>query len=126
GGFMRMRDGMDWRTTREALAPPPISGMHIDEYLSMMRGFMSEQLEVTPEVEAVFRSLMRVDRQGRIRARLSRANHLRILHALWQQDAPAQLARLTVPTLILATRRPDPGPGDEMFIAAKQTGEQQV
>jgi pimeloyl-ACP methyl ester carboxylesterase len=121
-----MRDRRDWKTTKETLAPPPISGLHIDEYLSMMRGFMSDQLEVTPEVEAVFRSLMRVDSQGRIRARLSRANHLRILHALWEQDAPALLARVTVPTLILATRRPDPGPGDEAFIAAKQIGEQQV
>lgn len=126
GGFMTMRDGMDWKTTKEMLAPPPIIGMHIDEYLSMMRGFMSEQLDVTPEVEAVFRSLMRVDSEGRIRPRLSRANHLRILHALWEQDAPALLARLTVPTLILATRRADPGPGDEMFIAAKQIGEQRV
>jgi pimeloyl-ACP methyl ester carboxylesterase len=126
GGFMSMRDGMDWKTTKEMLAPPPISGMHIDEYLSMMRGFMSDQLEVTPEVESVFRSLMRVDSQGRIRPRLSRANHLKILHALWGQDAPALLARLRVPTLILATRRPDPGPGDEGFIAAKQIGEQQV
>jgi pimeloyl-ACP methyl ester carboxylesterase len=87
---------------------------------------MSEQLDVTPEVEGVFRSLMRVDSEGRIRPRLSRANHLRILHALWEQDAPALLARLTVPTLILATRRADPGPGDEMFIAAKQIGEQRV
>jgi pimeloyl-ACP methyl ester carboxylesterase len=126
GGFMSMRDGMDWKTTRQMLAPPPIIGMHIDEYLSMMRGFMSEQLDVTPEVEAVFRSLMRVDSEGRIRPRLSRANHLRILHALWEQDAPALLARLTVPTLILATRRADPGPGDEIFIAAKQIGEQRV
>jgi pimeloyl-ACP methyl ester carboxylesterase len=126
GGFMSMRDGMDWKTTKEMLAPPPISGMHIDEYLSMMRGFMSDQLEVTPEVEGVSRSLMRVDSQGRIRPRLSRANHLRILHALWEQDAPALLASLTVPTLILATRRPDPGPGDEAFIAAKQIGELRV
>jgi pimeloyl-ACP methyl ester carboxylesterase len=126
GGFMSMREGMDWKTTKEMLAPPPISGMHIDEYLSMMRGFMSDQLEVTPEVEGVSRSLMRVDSQGRIRPRLSRANHLRILHALWEQNAPALLARITVPTLILATRRPDPGPGDEMFIAAKQIGEERV
>ena len=126
GGFMSMRGRMDWRTTKEMLAPPPIAGMHIDEYVGLMRGFMSDQLDVTPEVEAVFRSLMRVDSEGRIRPRLSRANHLKVLHALWEQDSPALLARLTVPTLILATRRSDPGPGDEAFIAAKEVGEQEV
>ena len=31
-----------------------------------------------------------------------------------------------MPTLILATRRADPGPGDQAFIAAKQVGEQEV
>ena len=66
GGFMSMRGRMDWRSTKEMLAPPPIAGMHVDQWLSMMRGYMSQALEVTPEVEAVFRSLMRVDREGKI------------------------------------------------------------
>src|SRR5437588_7113534 len=96
GGFLSMRDRMDWKTTRDALAPPPIAGMRIDDYLSMMRSFMSEALEVTPGVEAVFRSLMRVDREGRIRPRLSRANHVRILHAMWLQDPVALLRRVAV------------------------------
>ena len=126
GGFMSMRGRMDWKSTKETLAPPPIAGLHVEEWLSMMRGYMSQSLEVTPEVEDVFRSLMRVDREGRIRPRLSRANHLRILRALWSQDSGALLRRLRVPTLILATRRPDPGPGDVAFIAAKEIGEQEV
>jgi pimeloyl-ACP methyl ester carboxylesterase len=126
GGFLSMRDRMDWKTTKEMLAPPPISGMHIDDYLSMLRGFMSTALEVTPEVEAVFRSLMRVDRDGRIRPRLSRSNHLRILRALWEQDPAELLRRVRVPVLILATRRSDASEEDAMFVAAKRVGEQQV
>jgi pimeloyl-ACP methyl ester carboxylesterase len=126
GGFLSMRDRMDWRTTREALAPPPIAGMHIDDYVSLMRGFMSEALEVTPQVEAVFRSLMRVDRQGRIRPRLSHANHLRILRAMWLQDPVGLLRRLRIPTLIVATRRAGASDQDAAFIAAKQLGEQHV
>ena len=126
GGFMSMRGRMDWKSTKEMLAPPAIAGMPVDQWLSMMRGFMSSQLEVTPAVENVFRSLMRVDREGRIRPRLSRANHLRILRALWEQDAGELLRRLRLSTLILATRQPDPGPADAGFIAAKQLGEQQV
>src|SRR5437763_11045245 len=120
GGLMSMGDRMDWKTTKQMLAPPPITGMHVDQWLSMMRGFMSAALEVTPEVENVFRSLMRVDAQGRIRPRLSRANHLRILHALWGQDTGELLRRLRVPTLILATRRSDAPAQDAAFIAAKE------
>jgi pimeloyl-ACP methyl ester carboxylesterase len=126
GGFLSMRGRMDWKTTKEMLAPPPIAGMHIDEYMGMMRRLMGGQLEVTPEVERVFRSLMRVDGRGRIRPRLSRANHLRILRAMWQADPPALLRRLGVPTLVVATRREDPDEADATFIAAKEVGEEAV
>lgn len=126
GGFMSMRRGMDWKTAKEMLAPPPIAGMHIDEYLRMLRQFMADQFEVTPQVEEVFRSLMRVGRDGTIRPRLSRANHLRILHSLWAQDPVELLHRVTVPTLVVATRREGASDADAAFIAAKEAAEQQV
>ena len=126
GGFTAMRDRMDWKTTKETLAPPPMAGMRIEEYLSMLRGFMGAQLEVTPEVEEVFRSLMRVDGEGRIRPRLSRANHLRILHAMWEEDPPGLLREVRVPTLVVATRREEAEGPEAMFIASKQLGEQEV
>jgi len=126
GGFTAMRDRMDWKTTKETLAPPPMAGMRIEEYLSMVRGFMGAQLVVTPEVEEVFRSLMRVDGEGRIRPRLSRANHLRILHAMWEEDPPGLLREVRVPTLVVATRREEAEGPEAMFIASKQLGEQEV
>jgi pimeloyl-ACP methyl ester carboxylesterase len=119
GGFSSMRDQMDWRTAKESLAPPPIAGMHVEDFLSMVRGFMSRSLEVTPEIEAVALSLMRIDRDGRIRPRLSRANHLRILHALWAQDVRGLLARVSVPTLVVGTRRSDTPDEDREFIESK-------
>jgi hypothetical protein len=45
-----------------------------------------------------------VDERGRIRPRLSRANHLRILRALWAQDAVGLLRTVRVPTLVVAAR----------------------
>jgi pimeloyl-ACP methyl ester carboxylesterase len=69
-----------------------------------MRTFTRGAVELTPEVEAVFLSLMRVDRDGNIHPRLSRANHLRILRALWEQDAQGLLRRVRVPTLVLGVR----------------------
>jgi pimeloyl-ACP methyl ester carboxylesterase len=54
-------------------------------------------------------AVMHVDRRGRIRPRLSRANHLRILRAMWSWDPDDALARLTRPTLaVLAGGGADP------------------
>jgi pimeloyl-ACP methyl ester carboxylesterase len=104
GGFLRLRDRMDWPTAKERLAPPDLRGTPVHEFLEMTRYFLHGQVEITPQVEAVFLSLMRLDRDGNIHPRLSRANHLRILRALWEQDALALLRRVRVPTLVLAVR----------------------
>ncbi|MGH2579807.1 MAG: alpha/beta fold hydrolase [Actinomycetota bacterium] len=111
GGFLSMRDRMDWRTARTMLAPPQLKEMSLQQFRAGMRTFTRGAVELTPEVEAVFLSLMRVDRDGNIHPRLSRANHLRILHALREQDAPGLLRRVRVPTLVLAVRSA-PGEAD--------------
>src|SRR5947208_11779692 len=108
------------------LAPPPMTGMHVDQYVGMVRQFMPPDMEITVEVEAVFRSLMRVDREGRIRPRLSRANHLKILRALWEQDALELLRKVSVPTLAVGTRRETEEESERMFIAAKEASAEQV
>lgn len=104
GGFLSMRDRMDWKTARTTLAPPELRGMPLEEFRRGMRAFTHGAVALTPEVEAVFLSLMRVDRAGTIHPRLSRANHLRILRALWEQDAVRLLRRVRVPTLVLGVR----------------------
>jgi pimeloyl-ACP methyl ester carboxylesterase len=111
GGFLSMSDQMDWRTARTMLAPPQLKGMSLEQFRAGMRTFTRGAVELTPEVEAVFLSLMRVDRDGNIHPRLSRANHLRILRALWEQDAEGLLRRVRVPTLVLAVRSA-PGEAD--------------
>ena len=111
GGFLSMRDRMDWRTARTMLAPPQLKGMSLQQFRAGMRGFTRGAVELTPEVESVFLSLMRVDRDGNIHPRLSRANHLRILRALWEQDAQGILRQVQVPTLVLAVRSA-PGEAD--------------
>jgi pimeloyl-ACP methyl ester carboxylesterase len=120
GGFASMRERMDWPTARQVLAPPPLYGMHLDDLLARLRELRRGVMPITPELEAVTLSLMRVDGRGRIRPRLSRANHLRILHALWAQDAPALLRRVRVPTLVLATRSRSESPADAAFLDSKR------
>lgn len=119
GGFLSMRDRMDWRTARETLAPPPLARMKVEDFLRMARQFYESSLRWTPEIEAAVLSLMRV-RDGRIRPRLTLRNHLRILRAMWGQDTLGLLRRVRVPTLVLATRRRDAGPEEAAFVQAKR------
>ena len=110
GGLVRMRDGFpSWSAAKEALAPPHLAGLPIEEFRAMIRTFSGEALEVTPDIEDIVLAVMRVGRDGRIRPNLSRANHLRILRAIWQQDPLPLHAALRVPTLaVMAHRSGDP------------------
>lgn len=104
GGFLTMRDRFDWATAKRMLAPPEFSGITVDGFLRRLHRNLVGTIPLTPELDEVFLSLVRVDPKGRIRPRLSRANHLRILRALWEQDTLGLLERVRVPTLVLAAR----------------------
>ena len=120
GGFLSLRDRMDWATARRELAPPEIAGLHVDELLGWVRAELGRTLEVTPQIEAVVLSLMRVDPGGRVRPRLSRANHLRILRALWAQDTIGLLRSVRVPTLVIGVRATVGSPETAGFLEEKQ------
>jgi pimeloyl-ACP methyl ester carboxylesterase len=104
GGLGALRDAMDWATVKDVLAPPRLAGMPVEEFRRSIRSFLGDDVEVTPQIEDIALSLMRVDRQGRIRPHLSRANHFRILRAIWLRHPDEALARLSVPTLAVLAR----------------------
>jgi pimeloyl-ACP methyl ester carboxylesterase len=126
GGFLNLRDRMDWPTAKERLAPPDLKGTPVHEFLEMIRYFHGGRIEITPEVEAVFLSLMRVDPQGNIHPRLSRANHVRILRALWAQDARELLGRVRVPTLVLSVRSSSDVPDSSGLLEEKERAARKV
>jgi pimeloyl-ACP methyl ester carboxylesterase len=122
GGIGTLRDTMDWATTKQQLAPPHLAGMPVEEFRRMTRTFLGDAVDVTPEIEGIVLSVMHVDRRGRIRPRLSRANHFRILHAIWLQDPDAALARLSIPALAVLAR----GGGDPEWDERKRRAANRV
>ncbi len=104
GGLGGLRDAMDWATVKEVLAPPRLAGMPVEEFRASIRTFLGDEVEITPQIEDIVLSVMRVDRLGRIRPHLSRANHFRILRAIWLHHPDEALARLSVPTLAVLAR----------------------
>jgi pimeloyl-ACP methyl ester carboxylesterase len=107
GGLLRMRDELDWPTAKERLAPPHLAGMPLEEFRGVMRTFLADAVDVTPDVEAQVLSLMRLRHDGTIAPRLARSNHFRILRAIWEQDPLELWARIGVPTLAIVAHGTD-------------------
>ncbi|MEP6757687.1 MAG: alpha/beta hydrolase [Actinomycetota bacterium] len=108
GGITRMRDGFSsWPEARAALSPPHLAGTPVAEFRAMIPMFFGDAVEVTPEVEDIVLAVMRVGADGTIRPRLRRANHLRILRAIWDQDTHALHTRLRTPALAILARGGD-------------------
>lgn len=108
GGLHRMRDELDWTTAKEQLAPPHLAGMPLERFRGLMRTFMADVVDVTPDVETQVLSVMRVRADGTIAPRLARSNHFRILRAIWEQDVDLLWTRLRVPTLAIVAHGTDP------------------
>lgn len=101
GGVAPIGAGRPWPEVRDELAPPPLAGMHVDEFRRSIPALFGCELDVTPAIEEIVLAVVRVGRDGTIRPRLSRANHLRILRAIWQQDPLSLHASLRVPALAI-------------------------
>ena len=122
GGIGSLRGTMDWATAKQQLAPPHLAGIPVEEFRRMIRTFLGDTVEITPQIEEIVLSVMHVDRRGRIKPRLSRANHFRILHAIWLHDPDATLTRLSVPTLAILAR----GGGDPEWNERKRRSAQRA
>jgi len=118
GAVGTMRDGFtSWTEAREALSPPHLAGTPADEFRAMIPEFFGDTVDVTPQVVDIVMSVMRVDAAGRIRPRLTRANHMRILRAIWEQDPVAMHTGLRVPALAILAAS-----GDADWDARKRDG----
>ena len=126
GGFLSMRECFDWRTAKEALAPPAFGGIGVDEFLARIHDRLGRTIPITPAVDEIFLSLVRVDRDGRVHPRLARSNHIKILRAMWEQDTNELLQRVLVPTLILATRSRSAGSDTGPFERGKAIAARRV
>jgi pimeloyl-ACP methyl ester carboxylesterase len=109
GGVVPIGRLMDWPTTKERLAPPRLAGMPAADFRAMIRTFFAGTIEVTPDVEEIVMAVMRIRSDGTIAPRLSRANHFRILHAIWRQDPLSLYPRTQIPTLAIMARSSETG-----------------
>lgn len=127
GGITRLRDlpNASWESISQRLAPPPLDGMPIEDFLQHIR---QNPLWQPDDIdEQILLASFKVDEQERIHPRLSRQHHLQILRALWEFDCFEQLRRVRCPILGLMAHPGQPRDTHEReFLALKEAGSQWV
>ncbi|MBI4218744.1 MAG: alpha/beta hydrolase [Chloroflexi bacterium] len=103
GGFIELssRPGASWDRVSIELRPPDLDGMTRDQLEERLRG---RYPHITAGwLEGVFGNF-EISDDLRIRRRLSIANHMKILRAMWEQRPTALYPKISDPVLILLPR----------------------
>ena len=103
GGMGSMSEIMSWKDAKVMLAPPKLAGLPVDRLLQFAReGSLAHVW--SPQLEQIIRSLFVIDDRGRGTPRLARANHMRILRAMYGQKPKERLAGVECPALMYLAR----------------------
>lgn len=117
GTFALAQRYPDFADCARALAPPALAGTPRAELEARLRGWHPDW---SPTAITGALACFEVLDDDTVRPWLSREAHLAVLHGLWEHDAPADLARVTVPTLLVPARRADHPAGGENVAAAQR------
>ena len=106
GGIIEISDRaeMTLERAKEEMAPPDFAGMtagQLRERARSRRWFS----EMTPELEQILFANFEVLPDDTIRARLSRANHMRIIEAFWDHRPSKLYERVSCPVLLMPARQ---------------------
>jgi pimeloyl-ACP methyl ester carboxylesterase len=109
GGFIELaaQPGRDWERVRVEMAPPDLTHLTFPELLERVQSGDAARYW-SPTVEATLRTSFRDTPDGRTTPSLRREDHLEILRALWELRASQLFPQVTVPTLLVPARRPNP------------------
>lgn len=107
GGTTEVSSGMSLEQTLERLAPPRLAGTPRATFLDNLRNRWMGALW-SPEIEAIILENFAVDTEDRIAPHLTFENHLRVVHAMWEQRPTQMFAQITCPTLIIPADPPLP------------------
>ena len=103
------RPEMTLDRAKEEMAPPDFAGTTVDQLRERARSrkwFSS----MTPELEQVLFANFEVLPDDTIRARLSRANHMRIIEAFWKHKPSELYEMVECPVLLMPARQQDVDP----------------
>jgi pimeloyl-ACP methyl ester carboxylesterase len=128
GGIADFQDmpGTDWESVKRELAPPDLSRYKLSDMVNRMGSGVLCHL---PEafLEKFARSMMDVQPDGTIRARLTREHHLDILHILYDMRTSELLAKVKCPVLAVQAVNGEPaGEREANFLHVKKLGAERL
>jgi pimeloyl-ACP methyl ester carboxylesterase len=128
GGITDFQDipGANWDTIKRELAPPDLSRYKLSDMVSRMSTGVLCHL---PEsyLEKYARSMMDVQPDGTIRARLTREHHLEILHTMYDMRNSELFGELKCPVLAIQAVNGEPSSEREAnFLRLKKLGAERL
>jgi pimeloyl-ACP methyl ester carboxylesterase len=122
GGFLEITaiEGMTWQRTRKVMAPPPLEGMKLEDFREAARNWSGALWN--EQVQEIVLANFEVRADGTIRPHLTRANHLKILRASWEQKPSKLWELLRCPALLIPADHVNPDPNSAMWMDAKAKG----
>ena len=116
-GNMREQPGMeDWEPVSKRLAPPEFAGTPREQFLGFyQRGPLGAIW--SPELAEIALNIVQLRADDTVAPRLSRANHMQILRALWESDNVALARQISCPVLMISA---DSNPKDGWAVSKRQ------
>jgi len=118
-GMLRQRPGATWEDVSRNLAPPQFAGTPAETYLGWVRSSIPRW---RPELGDIALSIVELRPDGTVGPRLARANHMRILRAMWDEDPDAIFGAIRAPVLYVLAEPAQPDERQDAFLAAKRRG----
>lgn len=122
-GMLRERPGATWEQVSRDLAPPRFAGTPRETFTGWIRQGIPG---AGPEVEAIELRIVELRPDDTVGPRLSFENHMKILRAMWDQDAAALFPAVRAPTRYILAEGAGVGgaspAAEDGFLAAKRRG----
>jgi pimeloyl-ACP methyl ester carboxylesterase len=118
-GMLRQRAGATWEQISRDLAPPDFAGTPATTFLGWMR---AHNPNWRPEHEEIALNIVELREDGTVGPRLSRANHMRILRAMWDEVPDAIYPAVRAPVLYVLAESPSSDTEGRGFATLKQQG----
>jgi pimeloyl-ACP methyl ester carboxylesterase len=119
GGFAGLNKRLTWEDAEQRLAPPRLAGTPLSVFQERAKGWLGEIYS-----DAVFEVIVgnfEVRADGTVAPHLAFENHLKIVRAMWEQDADRLYAEVKCPALYLPCLPPaSPDPMAEQFLTWKR------
>jgi pimeloyl-ACP methyl ester carboxylesterase len=119
GGFLEIGSRLDWPAAEKMLEPPDLAGTPLEDFRSELRGWLQSAWSETAEAIVLHNFEVLPDRT--IRPHLLKANHMRVVRAIWEHRPSELYQWLRCPVLMIPAVQP--GPHDDRtrtFAAAKR------